>query len=94
MNSESGHLICSAAASDRALTTIPKDCVLQPRVARNELPWEKRAEIVSTLKGLRLCPLRNDYRLIVAAHFNRQSVYTLRFMTHAEYSTDRWKDTL
>src|SRR6266566_6886857 len=24
MNSESGHLICSAAASDRALTTIPK----------------------------------------------------------------------
>jgi hypothetical protein len=21
-------------------------------------------------------------------------VYTLRFMTHAEYSKDRWKDTL
>lgn len=37
---------------------------------------------------------RNDYRLIVAAHFNRQIVYTLRFMTHAEYSKDRWKDTL
>jgi len=37
---------------------------------------------------------RNDYRLIVAAHFNRQIVYTLRFMTHAEYSQDRWKDTL
>ena len=34
---------------------------------------------------------RNDYRLIVAAHFNRQIVYTLRFMTHAEYSKDRWK---
>ena len=29
---------------------------------------------------------RNDYRLIVTAHFNRQIVYTLRFMTHAEYS--------
>lgn len=37
---------------------------------------------------------RNDYRLIVAAHFNRQIVYTLRFMTHAKYSKDRWKDTL
>jgi mRNA interferase HigB len=37
---------------------------------------------------------RNDYRLIVATHFNCQIVYTLRFMTHAEYSKDRWKDTL
>jgi mRNA interferase HigB len=37
---------------------------------------------------------RNDYRLIVAAHFNRQIVYTLRFMTHAEYSKDRWKAAL
>ena len=37
---------------------------------------------------------RNDYRLIAAAHFNRQIVYTLRFLTHAEYSKDRWKDTL
>ena len=37
---------------------------------------------------------RNDYRLIVAAHYNRQIVYTLRFMTHAEYSKDRWKETL
>lgn len=37
---------------------------------------------------------RNDYRLIAAAHFNRQIVYSLRFMTHAEYSQDRWKETL
>ena len=37
---------------------------------------------------------RNDYRLIGAAHFNRQIVHTLRFMTHAEYSKDRWKRTL
>jgi mRNA interferase HigB len=37
---------------------------------------------------------RNDYRLIVAVHFNRQIVYTLRFMTHAEYSKDRWKEAL
>ena len=37
---------------------------------------------------------RNDYRLIVAMHFNRQIVYTLRFVAHAEYSKDRWKETL
>ena len=37
---------------------------------------------------------RNDYRLIAAVHFNRQIVYTLRFMTHAEYSKDRWKTEL
>jgi mRNA interferase HigB len=37
---------------------------------------------------------RNDYRLIAAVHFNCQIVYTLCFMTHAEYSKDRWKETL
>ena len=37
---------------------------------------------------------RNDYRLIVAVHFNRQIVYTLCFLTHAEYSKERWKSEL
>ena len=37
---------------------------------------------------------RNDYRLIVAAHFNREIIYSLRFLTHTEYSQDRWKDML
>ncbi len=36
----------------------------------------------------------NEYRLIVAIHFDRQMAYTLRFLTHAEYSKDRWKDEL
>lgn len=36
----------------------------------------------------------NDYRLVVAVHFDRQIVFTFRFMTHAEYSKDRWKDEL
>ena len=34
----------------------------------------------------------NTYRLIVAMHFDRQTAFTLRFLTHAEYSNDRWKD--
>ena len=36
----------------------------------------------------------NSYRLIVAMHFNSQMVYTLRFLTHAEYDRDDWKDEL
>ena len=36
----------------------------------------------------------NNYRLIAAVHFNTQRVFTLRFMTHAEYSKNQWKETL
>ena len=36
----------------------------------------------------------NGFRLIVAAHFNRKTLYVLRFMTHAEYSKDKWKNEL
>ena len=46
-----------------------------------------RTVVVFNIRG-------NRYRLVTAIHYNRQIVYTLRFMTHAEYSKDRWKDTL
>ena len=36
----------------------------------------------------------NTYRLIVAMHFDRQIAYMLRFLTHAQYSKDTWKDEL
>ena len=36
----------------------------------------------------------NKYRLVTAIHYNRQVIYTLRFMKHADYSKDRWKETL
>jgi mRNA interferase HigB len=36
----------------------------------------------------------NAFRLIVAVHFNRQIVYTLLFLTHAEYSKNQWKKIL
>jgi mRNA interferase HigB len=36
----------------------------------------------------------NQFRLITAVHFNRRVVYVLMFMTHADYSKDRWKDAL
>jgi mRNA-degrading endonuclease HigB of HigAB toxin-antitoxin module len=34
------------------------------------------------------------YRLIVAIHFDRQRFYVLCFLPHAEYSKNRWKDSL
>lgn len=36
----------------------------------------------------------NRYRMISAIHYNTACVYTMRFMTHAEYCKDRWKGTL
>ena len=36
----------------------------------------------------------NGYRLITAIHYDRQTVFVLRLLTHAEYSKDRWKSEL
>lgn len=36
----------------------------------------------------------NTYRLITAIHYNTQSVFMLRFLTHADYDKERWKDEL
>jgi mRNA interferase HigB len=36
----------------------------------------------------------NAYRLICVIHYDTGKVFVLRFLTHAEYSKDRWKDEL
>lgn len=36
----------------------------------------------------------NRFRLLVAAHFNRGNLFVLRFLTHAEYSKNQWKNEL
>lgn len=46
-----------------------------------------RTVVVFNIRG-------NRYRLITAIHYNRQVVYTIEFLTHAEYSKDRWKKLL
>jgi mRNA interferase HigB len=46
-----------------------------------------RTAVVFNIRG-------NRYRLVTAIHYNRQVIYTLLFMTHAEYSKDRWKGML
>lgn len=36
----------------------------------------------------------NDFRLITAIHYDRQRVFVLDFLTHAQYSKDAWKNRL
>ena len=36
----------------------------------------------------------NDFRLICAVHFNTGMVFALRFLSHADYSKNTWKDEL
>jgi mRNA interferase HigB len=36
----------------------------------------------------------NHYRLITAIHYDRQRVYVMKFLTHAEYDRNTWKDDL
>jgi mRNA interferase HigB len=37
---------------------------------------------------------RNEFRLVIAVHYNSHKVFILRFMTHAVYDRGTWKDTL
>jgi len=46
-----------------------------------------RTAVVFNIRG-------NRYRLIAAVHYNRQVTYVMLFLTHAEYSKNRWKELL
>ncbi len=36
----------------------------------------------------------NKYRLLAAVHYNRQKLFVLAILTHAEYSRGGWKEQL
>jgi mRNA interferase HigB len=36
----------------------------------------------------------NKHRMLTAIHYNTEKVFVLGVMDHAEYSKNRWKDTL
>ncbi len=55
------------------------------------------ADTVRVARGNRVTVFNirgNKYRLIAAIHYNRQLVYVLRLLRHAEYSKNFWKDSL
>jgi mRNA interferase HigB len=36
----------------------------------------------------------NNFRLVTAIHYNTRLVYVLAFLTHAQYSRNKWKGNL
>ena len=38
--------------------------------------------------------ITNDFRLITAIHYNREEIFTMRFLTHAEYNKKKWVTSL
>lgn len=54
-------------------------------------------DVVAVASGNRVLVFNiggNKYRLIAAVHFNRQTVFILRVLTHREYDQDDWKREL
>lgn len=49
---------------------------------------------VSSGKTVTVFNLTNHCRLITAIHYNTQKIFILRILSHAEYSRDKWKETL
>lgn len=61
---------------------------------RKDYPHADAVETKSNRTVIVLNVAGNKYRLVVAIHFNHQTVFTLRFLTHAEYSKNNWKNEL
>jgi mRNA interferase HigB len=92
------------AAARRHPTAEPSLRVWQRAVTGAE--WRGLADVRATFAGadaVRVASGRmvvvfniggNNFRLICALHYDRRRLYTLRFLTHAEYSKNRWKDDL
>ena len=72
----------------------------------NAAQWRNFAEVRKTFPSADLATMasgrpvvvfniaHNRYRLIAAAHYDMQIVYTLMILTHKEYSRNAWKDQL
>jgi mRNA interferase HigB len=61
---------------------------------RRTYPHADLAVVKSGRKVVVLNVAGKKYRLIAAIHFNREIIFALKFLTHAEYSKDQWKTDL
>jgi len=61
---------------------------------RRIFPHADQAKVKSgrTVTIFNVCS--NDFRLITAIHYDRQKVFVLNFLPHAEYSRNAWKHHL
>jgi mRNA interferase HigB len=85
----------TAASSLTGWLTLVKAAKFKDFVALRQV--YRSADSVQVASGRKVIVFNisgNNYRLIAAIHFNTQRVFALRFMTHAEYSKNQWKETL
>ena len=61
---------------------------------RQDYPHADALKVASRRTVIVLNVAGNKYRLIIAVHFNARTVFTLRLLTHAEYSKENWKSEL
>ena len=50
--------------------------------------------IVASGRPVVIFNIKRQFRLIAAIHYNHRTIYLLRFLTHAQYDTDKWKAEL
>lgn len=61
---------------------------------RRTFPSADMVKVVSGRQVIVFNVCGNEFRLIVAVHFDRQKVFILRLLSHAEYSKEYWKAEL
>jgi mRNA interferase HigB len=85
---------CAAQALGDWLAFAAKAAWTNPVEMKNAAPSVDPVKVKSG-RTVYVCNIRrNEYRLVIAVHFNHQRIYTLCFMTHAEYDRRNWKDEL
>ena len=62
--------------------------------ARRDFPHADPATVGSGRTVIVFNIAGNKYRLISAIHFDRQTLFVLRILTHADYDKEKWKDEL
>ena len=61
---------------------------------RRQFPHADAVEVASGRTVTVFNIAGNKYRLIAAIHYNRQNVYAMMVLTHADYDRQRWKEEL
>jgi mRNA interferase HigB len=61
--------------------------------ARQTFPHADQVTVKSN-RTVTVFNITNAFRLITAIHYNRQEIFTMRFLTHAEYSKNTWTSSL
>ena len=79
---------------DARIAVVRASCWERIRDVRRTYPSAETVKVASGRNVTVFNVCGNDFRLITAIHYDKRRVYTLRFMTHAEYSKNHWKNEL